>query len=261
MNVSKEVVITLVATTVVLFLLVAFIIAFVFFFRQKQVQYKVDKKSMEEAFQQELLQAQLEIQEQTLQHISHELHDNIGQILSLVKINLTNVEISQEEAARQKLATTRSLVVKAISDLRALSKTLNADYVLHSKLSEVLLFELNYIRQVCGCETDMKVLGTERVLEPRQQLVIFRIAQEALNNAVKYALPTVVSVELAFEKDFFRLQITDNGQGFDPEVVGKREGNEQGSGLQNMKTRARLIGARFEIKSQNDRGTSVSVEL
>ena len=92
MNITTEVIVTIIATTVVLLLLAVFVIAFVFYFRQKQIQFKADKKNMEVAFEQELLRTQIEVQEQTLQHISQELHDNIGQILSLVKINLNNLD-------------------------------------------------------------------------------------------------------------------------------------------------------------------------
>jgi two-component system, NarL family, sensor kinase len=261
MNVTAEVIVALVATTVVLFLLATFIIAFVFFFRQKQTQYKADKVTMEKAFEQELLQAQIEVQEQTLKHISQELHDNIGQILSLVKINLNHVDFRKEEAALQKIDNTKILVSKALSDLRSLAKTLDSNYVLRSKLSEALQFELGYIEQASGCATALRVEGEERLLSAQQQIVIFRVAQEVLNNAMKHANANNLTIELTFEPAHFYMRITDDGVGFDLNAKQPTEAYERGAGLTNMYTRSALIGARFALQSTPGLGTTALLEI
>ncbi len=261
MNITTEVIVTIIATTVVLLLLAVFVIAFVFYFRQKQIQFKADKKNMEVAFEQELLRTQIEVQEQTLQHISQELHDNIGQILSLVKINLNNLDIREEIPAIQKIDTTKTLVSKALSDLRSLSKTLDANYVLRSKLSEALRFELDYIHQACGCETILEVEGEERLLPPQQQVVLFRIAQEVMNNAVKHAIPRTLRIDLAFGPNHFLLRISDDGAGFDYEQIQKEGAYEKGAGLTNMQNRSRMIGAHFDLQSQIGKGTSVTLKI
>ena len=216
---------------------------------------------MEQTYQQELLQAQIEVQEQTLKHISQELHDNIGQILSLVKINLNNVNIREEEAALQKLNNTKILVSKALSDLRNLSKILDSNYVLRSKLSETLRFELDCIEQASGCATALWVRGKERLLTFQQQVVIFRIAQEVLNNAVKHAVPKNIRVELVFTPTHFRLRIDDNGMGFDLDEMQRDKAYERGVGLTNMYTRSALIGAQFSVQSTPGQGTTVLLEI
>ncbi len=258
---SEDIVVVVIAGTLLFLLLAGFILAFLFLSEKRRRAHQRKLLEVEQTYQRELLQAQIEVQEQTLQHISQELHDNIGQILSLVKINLTQVDVREEEKAREKIGTTRSLVVKALEDLRSLSKTLNADYVLRSQLSEALRFELDYIRQVCGCETALTVTGIERVLTPQQQIVVFRIAQEALNNAVKYAAPRNIRVELAYGESSFRLQVKDDGTGFDTESATSSGVYEKGSGLANMKTRAAMIGAKYSLQSLPGLGTSVKVEL
>ncbi|MPR35448.1 sensor histidine kinase [Salmonirosea aquatica] len=216
---------------------------------------------MEQSYQQQLLQAQIEVQEQTLKHISQELHDNIGQILSLVKINLNSVDIREEEAALQKLGNTKTLVTKALSDLRSLAKTLDANYVLRSKLSEALRFELDYIEQASGCATALVVQGEERLLTSQQQVVVFRIAQEVLNNAVKHAIPKNIQVELGFEPTHFKLRIADDGIGFDLDEMQRAGAYERGAGLTNMYTRSALIGAWFCLQSTPGQGTIALLEM
>ena len=216
---------------------------------------------MEQAYQSELLRTQIEVQEHTLNHISQELHDNIGQILSLVKINLNNLDIYEEVPALQKIATTKTLVSKALNDLRSLSKTLDANYVLRSKLSEALRFELDYIAQACGCKTALTIDGEERLLAPQQQIVFFRIAQEVMNNAVKHALPHTIQVELIFDPTHFRMNIRDDGVGFDLAEIQNSGAYERGAGLHNMKTRSELIGAIFSLTSEPGKGTFASVML
>lgn len=261
MNSDREILITLLGTTVIFFLLVGFIIAFVFYFRQKQIQNKSEKESMQDAFEKELLRAQIEVQEQTLNHISQELHDNIGQILSLVKINLNNINGQEDHPANQKINSTKMLVGKALNDLRSLSKTLDANYVLRSKLSEAIQFELGYIEQAIGCKTQLLVEGAERMLSPQQQIVVFRITQEVLNNAIKHANAENISVTLTFTNDTFQLVIKDDGQGFDADRIKQNTVYEQGAGLVNMKMRAGLIGASFKLTSTPGLGTLVTLRV
>jgi len=216
---------------------------------------------MEPTYQQELLQAQIEVLEQTLQHISHEIHNNIGQILALVKINLNTVDIREEEVALQKLSTTKMLVTKSLNDLRSLAKTLDASYVLRSRLSEALQFELNYIEQVSSCATALLVRGEERLLASQQQVVVFRVAQEVLNNAMKHACAKHITIELTFGPVHFQMRIVDDGRGFDLDGMQQAEAYERGAGLATIHTRSGIIGARFSLQSTPGLGTTALLEI
>jgi two-component system, NarL family, sensor kinase len=216
---EANIILTILAGTALMMLLGGFLVTFIFLAEKRRRKHQQQLVTMEQAYQSELLRTQIEVQEQTLQHISQELHDNIGQVLSLVKINLGNLNIRDEVPAQQKIDTTKTLVSKALNDLRSLSKTLDVNFVLRSRLSEALSFELDYIRQACNCKTVLDVQGEERILSPQQQVVVFRIAQEVLNNAVKYAEPGAIRVELDFADQKFRMKITDDGLGFDPEAL------------------------------------------
>lgn len=258
---SQDIVIIVIAGTLLFLLLAGFILTFLFLSEKRRRSHQRQIMEMEQTYQQELLQAQIEVQEQTLKHISQELHDNIGQILSLIKLNLNNVDIQEQQAALLKLENTKTLVSRALSDLRSLAKTLDANYVLRSRLSEALLFELGYIEQACGCATALLVRGEERLLPPQQQIVIFRVAQEVLNNAMKHANAKHITVELTFEPTHFYMRIADDGVGFNLDHLQEVDAYERGAGVTNMYTRSALIGAQFSLQSTPDQGTTALLEI
>ena len=97
-------------------------------FSKKQQKSRAEKLKMQNEFQQSLIEAQVQTQEQTLTTISQEIHDNVGQVLSLAKLNLNMLNTDQMEGAvREKLGNTTALITKAIDDLRSLSKSLNGE--------------------------------------------------------------------------------------------------------------------------------------
>src|SRR5215217_4883298 len=115
---------------------------------RRKFHHQQELQMIQTRFEQEILLAQLEIQEQTLKNISEEIHDNIGQTLSLVKLNLNTINIAQENGALQKIDNSRDLVTKAITDLRSLSKSLHSDSILSAGLISAIEYELGLIEKV-----------------------------------------------------------------------------------------------------------------
>src|SRR6185436_14570695 len=134
-------------------LLSFFMIWFVFMYRKSYSKHLQEEKLLESYYQQELLQAQLEIQEQTLRTISQEIHDNIGQVLSLAKLNLNTMEIDKKEELQEKIVDSKKLVSKAIQDLRDLSKSMNTDNIEAIGLVRAIQYELEMIRKT-GFKTE-----------------------------------------------------------------------------------------------------------
>ena len=114
--------------TIAILLLGFFLIVFVIIYRLRVNNYLKEKEQTKLLYEQTLLQTQLEIQEQTLKNISQEIHDNVGQVLTLAKLNLATTAV-EDEAAMGKIKTSQQLIGKAIQDLRDLSLILNTDYV------------------------------------------------------------------------------------------------------------------------------------
>jgi len=226
----------------------------ILFYRQRNL-----RKKEEEKFQQELLRTQLEIQEQTLKNVSAEIHDNIGQTLSLAKLNLAMMEVNDTDPLSGKISSLHELVSKAIQDLRDLSKSLNTDYVSEKGLLRSIEYELEMIGRTGALQTEMKVGGTPITLDKKKELILFRIVQECLNNAIKHAQASNVIVAVDFAEEAVSLQVQDNGRGFDQEAMEKQE--RFGLGLKNLQNRAALIGAGCTISGNLSKGTEVLIQL
>ena len=255
-NLSQEVGLVVVVSFFLLLVAVG-IVVLVLVYRRKQVEYIHEQNRLKAAFEKELLEAQLEIQEQTLKHVAQEIHDNIGQTLSLVKLNLATIAPEKQNGTIEKITTTRELVAKAITDLRTLSKTMHTDTVMAVGLEKAIEMELKYIDKAAVFKTRLAITGQPISLDPQKELILFRTVQEALNNSIKHSSATLIQISLHFTPGQLQLTIQDNGKGFQMDAVEKHP--ENGSGLRNMQNRAKMIGGRLTFDSVN--GTTVYITL
>ena len=229
---------------------VGFVVLLAYLFTTRKNKLIQEKQLMKTQFEQELLQTQLEIQEQTLKTISEEIHDNVGQVLSLAKLNLNTFESNSE----QKLQDTKVLISKAINDLRDLSRSMHGDRITELGLQQSLADELQILENSGEFRTRMTITGEPYKLPPQKEMVLFRIAQEALNNVIKYSKAKNITVTLNYANGNFSLAVTDDGTGFDLH-------SKTGIGLKSMQNRAALIGGRFNLQSAPGSGTSITIEL
>jgi two-component system, NarL family, sensor kinase len=244
--------------TILVIFLVAGIISFLFIFSKRNWKHKTEKELMKTQFEQALLQTQLEIQEQTLRTISQEIHDNVGQVLSLAKLNLNTLDIEEGVNKEQKIESSIQLVSKAINDLRDLSRSLNGDKIADLGLQDAIDNELKIIANTGQFATQLIASGEPYKLAPQHEMVLFRIVQESLNNAVKHSKARNINIEMHYETAAFKMAINDDGEGFDATAL---EATDTGIGLNNMKNRASLVGAFFSIQSLPESGTSVLIQL
>lgn len=238
------------ASTYLLIAFVCFVILLAYLFTARKNKLLREKKIMQTQFEQELLRTQLEIQEQTLKTISQEIHDNVGQVLSLAKLNLGTLPNSTDP----KVQDTKELVSKAIKDLRSLSHSLHSDVIAELGLQQSIANELNIIGNTQVFETELKTTGPVFKIDSQKEMVLFRIVQEALNNCIKYSAAKKITVVLQYQPQLFTLQVQDNGKGFNAH-------ENIGIGMKSMLNRAQLIGGTFSLKSTEGQGTVVTVEL
>jgi two-component system, NarL family, sensor kinase len=256
---NTEVYLFIITGIIILNVFLGFIVYFIFMYRRKQKTNRNEKNELTFQFQKTLLQAQLEIQEQTFKNISQEIHDNIGQVLSLAKLNLSAIEINPEEDCREKALGAKKLVSKAIQDLRDLSRSLNTDYVSQMGLARAIEYELEMIRKSALYETELVIEGAVNAFEKQKELILFRIVQEVLNNIIKHANATLIRVVLEYGVDSFGLTVSDNGDGFDLGPLNADDGF--GLGIRNMHSRANLIDAEFGISSTLGAGSTVQLRV
>lgn len=256
---SSEIIVAVIAGTITLLLVGALMISFLFLYRIRHRKHLREKEELRVSYERELLKTQLEIQEQTFRHISQEIHDNIGQMLSLTKLNLATMDSAQPAVLEQKILDSKKLVSQAIYDLRHLSHGLSTDAIAEKGLSRAIEQELEMIRKSGSYETLFESEGNPFSLDKQAELIVYRIVQETLNNIIKHAASEKIIIHLRYLQDELILEIVDNGIGFDCTPLNHHEG--YGLGIKNMRNRARLIGAGFQISSTIGEGTCVSLRL
>jgi two-component system, NarL family, sensor kinase len=223
-------------------------------YRNKQLQAIRETERLKTVFTQQLLQSQLEMQEQTFNTISREIHDNVGQVLSLAKVQLNIIDQS-ESLDRTLLADAKDSVSKAMTDLRDIAKSLNSERIQLSSLPEITGHELQRINRSGIMLTSISIEGKEQNMQEQKKLIIFRIIQEALHNILKHSQAKNIDVNFCYETDKLKIDITDNGIGFDKELLTKRDG----LGLQNIVSRAALIGGEAHVNSIINKGTVITI--
>ena len=242
-----------------LLVLIAIALFFVLLYRRRHSRWQLERQQLKLSYEQELLKTRLEIQEQTFRNISQDIHDNIGQVLSLVKLNISTMDMAQPAVLQQKIEDSQNLIGKAIHDLRHLSRGLSMDYIADLGLPRAIDHELEMIKKSGDYETLFQAEGPAYSLDKQKELIIYRILQETLNNIIKHSAARKIIIYLRYRPEEFKLTIKDNGKGFD--LTPLNDNTSPGLGIRNMHNRAQLIGAGFLISSTLDQGTSVTVTV
>lgn len=240
-------------------MITSFILVILYAHQQKRRKLAHENEVLKKTFEENLLHAQLEIQEQTLRNISQEIHDNIGQTLSLAKLNLNTITLHQEDKISEKVLNSKELLTKAIADLRFLSKTMHSDAALHGGLLKALEVELIMIGKSADIETRLDVQGEAPMLDPQKELILFRMVQESLNNALKHADASELTININGGPAAHIISVIDNGKGMP--VTKKEKDIAGGSGMLNIRNRASLIGGTLNILPNHPQGTIIQITL
>lgn len=253
---ESDLIFILVASFFFLILILIIVIILVVRYRKK----RRENEEMRTKFSEQLLSSQLEIQEQTLQYISRELHDNIGQIASLVKINLTTISVTDNEKASKKIENTKELMGQLITDLKLLGTSLNTDKIAKIGLVKAVEIEVEKINKIGLFLVSLKVPNDLPIIDSEREIIIFRMLQEVLNNTIKHSEAANIEVNLNYHNKMLIIKVQDNGKGFD--VAQKMaDSSDMGNGLTNLENRAKVIKGTYTIKSVRGTGTINTISV
>lgn len=255
---SIEIYILLFSVSIVFLILGCAIIYFVLTYRKKQLANGLEKKALTLHYESEILKTQIEVQEQTMQTIAADLHDNIGQLLSLTNLTLSSIDLKNLEKSGKKIDTSINLVNISIKELRDLAKLFQGEQLIEIGLNHAIQQEINWLEKSERYHIKANIeLGTIIVPAPNKDLIILRLLQEILNNIIKHAAATEVAINAYIKENFFYLIIQDNGVGFDYNKVSQVK---NGLGLHSLHKRIQLINGKIEIES-SAKGTNIAVEI
>jgi len=252
---SREVII-LITIALVIGLVQSIIVGLIIYkYQKRKFKFIQGINDIKNKHENEILQSQLEIQEQTFSNISREIHDNIGQKLTLVKLRLNTLRVGNEEA-RGNIDESVRILGEVISDLSDLSRSMSSEMIMQNGLFRAVEFEVSQLSKSGIFDIGLEVKGDPVFLDVKKELSLFRIIQESLNNIIKHSKATVIRFSLHYGEDLLQIIISDNGQGFDIESVGN-----SGSGLRHMRRRTEIMEGSFLLESNAENGTVINIKI
>lgn len=248
---KKEEILLLIYFITTIFILVLFVVVFLIAFLRRKNKFLKERYEAEQHYQKELVNSQIEIQEQTLKNIAWELHDNVGQMLSVANMQLNILIRNVPDCYHDQINESKEMVQKSVLEIRSLSKVLNNDVVLKNGLLTSLEVELDRFKRLGYLDTSLTIIGDVVPIANASEIIIFRILQEFLSNVLKHAKASKLFVCLEYKEDTLEITAADDGVGFDLSL------KTSSSGMETMKSRAALLNATFSIDSEKERGTQL----
>ena len=214
----------------------------------------------------------INVQEQERRYIAQELHDELGQVLTATMIN---IDLARRKLARQverqgiddiapvqsHLDEAGALTDEVLTKVRAMTVELRPTLLDDMGIVPTLRWYLGRFAQRTGLQVQLEAAELPARLRAEIETTIYRVVQEALTNAARYAQARQVQVQLACSGDMVTASVQDDGQGFDVRVWSERPGEQQTLGLMGIQERAMLLDGRARITSQPGGGTRVEIEL
>jgi two-component system sensor histidine kinase UhpB len=198
----------------------------------------------------------LAAQEGERRRVSGELHDEIGQALTALMLELDRMARGAPAEMQTEIAYARETAASSLEDVRRIARRLRPEALDDLGLVSALINLSERIDQASGLPIRRRLDRTLPPLSAEAELVIYRIAQESLTNAARHAQASCVDLVLEAEGDMVRLVVADDGAGFDPAVE-----RDRSSGIRGMRERALLIGAQVTIESARGKGTTVRLDV
>lgn len=251
---KSQVIFAVLIVTALLLLLAFFLLLFFVRYRARSNQYIRERDKLKKDFEQTLLQSRIEVQEITFATLSGELHDNVGQLLVSAKAHIGVTQRNLHDPPHT-LQVAEEILQQAINEVRSLSRLLNKEWLQQFDLISNLETEVNRLNAMQTFSVHFS--HTQRLLlPPEEQIILFRIVQEAIQNAVKHAHATHIDINISYSVTTLIVIVTDNGKGFE----GNME-NSAGLGFKHMNHRTQLLGGTIHCISSPGNGSKVIVKL
>ena len=212
----------------------------------------------------DLLHSVVGAQEAERQRIARELHDATGQSLTAIALGLSGAEKllnDDPSVALQQIGELKAFTTDALGELRQLIADLRPSQLDDLGLVAALQWYVHEFDKRYPVQTRFEVIGDRVRLPSEYETVLFRIAQEALNNVAKHSNASHATVKLELNPSHVCVYIDDDGHGFDLDQVLRGYGSHTGWGLLGIQERAALLGGDYEIASEPDHGTRIRVKV
>lgn len=243
-------------------ILIISILAIIAIFYLLYTRYKFKQKSLlnQELLNQQLLRSKavIEAEENERMRIARELHDGVGQYLSAVKLNLSNLQSTlhlTNEQEKKLMNNALTVIDDSVKEVRTVSHTMMPGALSEKGLERAIRdFMERIISEKLSIAFDVHLLNTK--LDNTTEIIVYRVIQEVINNIIKHAQASEVNIQLIQHEEELVLMVEDNGIGFDA-----NNSIKQGIGLKNIRSRVEFLNGTVDIDSQPKKGTTISIEI
>lgn len=246
MNSDQQIMVTVVVTTVLFLIIVGLVIGLMFINAQRRHRFRTELVEADLRREAEVMQAEREATEQTLNEMGRELHDSVGQLLTVAQLGLLD-RLDHGLQDDPSVATALGALGEGISEVRRLGRSLNSDLWQGRSLVEALEVELVRIQRLGLMEVRLDVRDDPADPRADKKTILFRTFQEVMNNALKHSGARTIVIGVS-GRTLPTLRIMDDGKGFDPAAVAS------GGGLMNIRRRCELIGYAARLDAGPGRG-------
>ena len=232
------------------------IITYMWQYKKKKKENDLQLSFEKNQHQKELLSSQLEMQQQTMQEIGREIHDNVGQKLTLASLYIQGLLYENKSTdSKERISNISDIINDSLKDLRQLSKTLTDDSIAKKNIILLLQQECEKVQKFKRCTLEHDTVIDKIEITYHLKSMIIRIVQEFIQNSLKHADCDAIQLRLSHTENYIELKMADDGKGFDV-----RNTESLGIGLQNMKKRVKSIGGTFLLHSDL-KGTQLILKL
>jgi signal transduction histidine kinase len=251
---ANDIGLTIIVVTLLILLLIAVVVITIFVSNKRHAQQETQMAKMQLDYEKELRSTEQEVQEQVLVNVARELHDNIGQLLTVMSMQLEQQKFINPTMA-EPLQSISNTLASTTQEVRRLGKSLNSDLLEANGLIHSMEQEVARLQQLKKYNVTWEHHAEPR-LSKDQRVIIFRMFQEMLNNIMKHSAAKNITVKVG-SGDLFKLTVSDDGKGFDTTEMIK---SPKGSGLKNMNKRAEMAKLKLGISSEINKGTMFTLE-
>jgi signal transduction histidine kinase len=216
----------------------------------------------QQALTQQLLRRAITAQEEERAHLSREMHDGVGQMLTAVELSLDRLAKFlpvEDHNAQERLERARTLIGQALTDLRRIIAALRPGVLDQLGLAPALRWLGEHLLRPLGISVTIEIEGLQERLPGEIETILFRIAQEAMSNVARHSQAGHVNIQVRYDDGQVTMTLTDDGQGYDLAAISPPVDHSRGLGLASMQERASLAGGRVTIESQPGQGSAVHV--
>ena len=224
----------------------------------------ITKRKQAESELRRLSSRLLNAQEDERRRIAFELHDELGQDLTVLKLHIDSIKRKlhpDQSALHKAFEDVLRDVSQTIEKVRRISRDLSPSVLVDLGLTAALRWMINSFAKHSNIEISTDIMDTKGLFSTDQQIAIYRIFQEIFTNISRHARATRVSLEIKKEDDKILFLLNDNGIGFDTEQIKTRYAPDKGLGLAAMEERIKMLSGRIEIFSREGRGTRIAFEI